>query len=177
MTGFEKEYAKALFDILLEKNKIGSILHEFVVIASTIDNDNDFIRLLEHPKITKDEKKSVVDQVFGRIDKTLKHFLYVLIDNHRLQNIYAIYLAYCDLYNEFNQVLEVKAYTAIPLDTSRIEQLETQLSKKYNQKVIVANEMDTSIIGGIRLVVNNEVFDHTISNHLSNLKNYVLKQN
>lgn len=177
MSRYAKEYARAIFDLLLEEDKVDAVLNDLLVITTSIKNDQAFIHFLKHPKIASDEKKAFVDAVFTGIDSTLKHFLYVLLDNNRLHNMQEVYLSFMEIYKQYNQKLEVKALTSIPLSDEQVASLEEKLSKKYTKKVNVINEIDSHVIGGLRLIINNEVIDHSISSHLTSLKSFVLKQN
>jgi len=175
--GYAKEYATAYFDVLLERKIVEESLDELSLVAEAIEGDQAFKQLFEHPKLTQEEKKQVIDQVFGKMSLALKHFLYVLIDNHRLQDIQMIYLAFCDIYKDYHKLLDVQAVTAEPLSNAQKKQLEEKLSIKYRKKINIINEVDPKVIGGIRLNINNEVLDHSVSRHLQNLKSFILKQN
>ena len=43
-------------------------------------------------------------------------------------------------------------------------------SLKLNNKVELSNSIDPSLIGGIKIVVNDTVFDNSVSNRLRALK-------
>ena len=50
------------------------------------------------------------------------------------------------------------------------ELLKTKLEKKYNKKIILQQVIDSSILGGIYVRVNNEVMDGTVKLRLEELK-------
>jgi F-type H+-transporting ATPase subunit delta len=167
----------ALFDLLLEENKIAKHHSDFEVITNILSNNPDLIKFLNHPQITKTEKKEFIKHVFGQVDQTLINFLLVLIDNNRIQDMSSIYQAYLTLFHEYNEILIVKAVTSVPLTEKQINQLQTKLTIKYKKRIEVTNTIDHAIIGGIRLMIKDKIVDHTIISHLTNLKSYVLKQN
>lgn len=171
-----REYASALFDVLLENNRVDEAFNEFKVIVQSFDSHPELYKLFDHPKITRDEKKLIVDKVYGDANQTLKHFLYVLVDNNKMTEVDAIYQLFIQLYNNYNQVLPVDAVTTVALSQSQISQIELKLTLKYRRKISLSNTIDQSILGGIRLRVQGEVIDHSLTNHLTNLKSFVLRQ-
>ena len=61
-------------------------------------------------------------------------------------------------------------YTVNELSKEQINKLEESVTKKLNKKVELSNVIDPSIIGGIKIVVNDTVFDNSIVRRLESLK-------
>lgn len=174
---YAREYAIALFDLLLEQNKLTEVTEDFEMVTSLILSDKNYLRLLEHPQVTTEEKKALIKELFTSLDQSLLHFLYVLIDNKRINLIQEIYTIFYELYKSYLQVMEVEAITSEALTETQIEAITNNLSQKYRRKVVLSNVIDRSIIGGIRIVTDHEIIDHSISKQLENLKSFLLKQN
>jgi F-type H+-transporting ATPase subunit delta len=49
------------------------------------------------------------------------------------------------------------------------------LEKKFNKPVDLTEDIDTSMIGGLRVRVNGRIFDNTIKKQLSELKENIVK--
>ena len=58
----------------------------------------------------------------------------------------------------------------ITLSEEQYNNLITKLEKKYNKKIILQQVIDSSILGGIYVRVNNEVMDGTVKLRLEELK-------
>jgi|SRR5690554_3195620 len=170
-----KEYAIALFDISLEKNIIEIIKDEFIITTKVFSKVKDFVKLLSHPQLSVENKKDIINNVFNDINQTLKHFLYVLIENSRIVDINAIRDVFIEIYNEYNNVYPVIAKTTIPLTSEQINTLEKKLSIKYRHKIQLENIIDPTIIGGLTLSIKNQVYDYTIKTQIENLKSHILK--
>ncbi|QVK17782.1 ATP synthase F1 subunit delta [Mycoplasmatota bacterium] len=173
---FTKEYATALFDLSLEKNSVESIKEELIIISAAFLENKDFEKLLSHPQLSKENKKDIVNNVFKELNSTLLHFLYVIIENDRVNDIKFINKEFSKLYNAYNEVIDVEAKTTIPLTEDQIGVLKNKLSVKYRHKIRIDNIIDPSIGGGMLLTINHEVMDYTIKNQLRNLKSHILKQ-
>ena len=62
------------------------------------------------------------------------------------------------------------------LEDDQIESLKDKLTIKYKHKIEIENVIDPTIVGGMRLIVNNEIMDYSLKSQLNNLKSYILKQ-
>jgi F-type H+-transporting ATPase subunit delta len=70
----------------------------------------------------------------------------------------------------------VKAFTSIELDDEQKTKLKEKLKVKYRHEVELENVIDSSVIAGIRLQIDNEIMDYSIKTQFSNLKSHILKQ-
>ena len=65
-----KTYGDALFSLAVEENKIDEFIEEISGLLSILRKEEDFTKLMNHPRISVDEKLELVNTVFtGRISK------------------------------------------------------------------------------------------------------------
>ena len=84
-------YGEALFELAMEQDKIDVFTEEIDVISEVLAKNPDFSKLMNHPKIDKENKLEIVDNVFlGRIDKELVGFLRLLITKGRYADLDSI---------------------------------------------------------------------------------------
>lgn len=173
---FTKEYAIALFDLSLEMNITEVIKDELNTVSNAFNENEAFEKILAHPQLSKENKKEILNDVFKGINTTLQHFLYIVVENDRIVDIGFINNEFGKLYNEYNKVIHVEAITTIPLKDDQVEALIQKLSVKYRHKIEIENIIDKSIVGGMKLKINHEVYDYSIKSQLRNLKSHILKQ-
>lgn len=166
----ENEYAQAIYDLAKEENKIDIINECFIVVNKSIEN-NDFMELLSSPKITKEEKKNILTKVYGKLDSLFLDFMYVLIDNNRINRISYIYDYYNQLIKIEHNILHIEAYSVKELTKTQIDNLRKTLSSYYNGKTLeIENIVDPKLIGGVRIECNGKTLDVTLKKSLANMK-------
>ncbi len=166
----ENEYAQAIYDLAKEENKIDIINECFIVVNKSIEN-NDFMELLSSPKITKEEKKNILTKVYGKLDSLFLDFMYVLIDNNRINRISYIYDYYNQLIKIEHNILHIEAYSVKELTKAQIDNLRKTLSSYYNGKTLeIENIVDPKLIGGVRIECNGKTLDVTLKKSLANMK-------
>lgn len=75
-----KTYGEALFELAVEEGKEEEFLQEIESLKEILDANPDFGKLMNHPKILKEEKLKVVEEVFkGHISKELLGFLHIVV--------------------------------------------------------------------------------------------------
>ena len=86
-----KTYGEALFELAVEEGKEEEFLQEIESLKEILDANPDFGKLMNHPKILKEEKLKVVEEVFkGHISKELLGFLHIVVAKDRYPEIDAI---------------------------------------------------------------------------------------
>ena len=173
MTDVEKQYARALFSLALEKNEVDKIYQEMLSFLKSIDEKTKEFFL--HPKISKKAKHEIVEKALN--NNLLVNFLKVLIDNDRFILLDNIVYAYLDLINEMNEVVEVKVTTKTSLSKNNIEKIKKNLETKLLKKIKIIEELDETIIGGIRIEYLGNVIDETVNSSLENMKQSFLGGN
>ena len=76
-----------------------------------------------------------------------------------------------------NESLNVKdgiVYSVNPLDQNQMLKIENAISVKLNCKVELVNVIDEKLIGGVKVQVEDKIFDGSIKNRLENLKNTLI---
>ena len=81
-----KTYGDALFSLAVEENKIDEFIEEITGLLAILKQEEDFSKLMNHPRVSVEEKIAFVDNVFtGRISKELVGFLTLVVTKDQKQ--------------------------------------------------------------------------------------------
>ena len=64
-------------------------------------------------------------------------------------------------------------YSVEPLNEIRMRELEADASKLFASNVILTNEIDPKLIGGIKMLVDGKIIDISIRKKFNDLKNSI----
>lgn len=169
-----KRYAHALFEAGLELNKLEEFKEDLMLITHVLGKEPQIQNILSHPKITKDEKKDVITHIFGKqVSQEILNFLFVTVDKRREIYIMDISRQFEELFNEHENIVEVTAITAVPMDKKTQDRLTVVLGNKLNKTIKLKNTVDKDIIGGVLLKVENKIIDGTIKGQLESMENAI----
>lgn len=165
------QYSEALFSLALEQKALDSVLTEFSAFIEGLDDE--IYTFLNHPKITKKDKKEIVSKAISH--SLLKNFIFVLIDRSRIDLLDDTLVEYKKLYDNQHKVLKVSVYSNKVLSDKQQANLIESLEAKNNRKVELNNVVDETIVGGLRIEYEGMVLDDTINNFLHSLKSNLTK--
>jgi F-type H+-transporting ATPase subunit delta len=165
------QYAEALFSLALEEKKVDQVLSNYSALIEAYDEE--ISKFLNHPKVSKNDKKDVVSKVIT--DSLLKNFVFVLIDNTRVEFLHDCFNEFKVIVDNQNKVMNVVVYSQKLLSEQELKELKNNLNKKHNRNIELTNVVDSKIIGGIRLEYEGMVLDDTINNYLSSMVSNLMK--
>lgn len=173
----DKRYALALYKVAEEKDKVDIYLQDLREIVELIDNNIEFQQIIKHPQISTSKKKKTFIKIFkGHIDEELLSFLLILIEKDRILYLKEKLAEMEKIHLERMNTLLADIKTVIPLTEEEKKTLVTKLENKYDKKIILKEEIDESIIGGVFIKVGNDVIDGTIRNKLKEMRKLVLNR-
>ena len=75
------------------------------------------------------------------------------------------------MYGKKSNTIEVKGIVASKMSDEQIESFKTSLDETLGKKTKLSIEVDPSLIGGIKLRIDNTFLDASIHNQLQTLRN------
>lgn len=165
------QYAKAIFELALANQNENNYYQDLLVIKESFIDDEKTKQVFSHPSISTREKKEILSNVLNdKINAELLHYLFVLVDNNRFLDLPDIVDTYQKLLDEYQEKLVVDVYTKYQLEEKQKQQIVSDLSKIYHASVMINEVIDETLIGGIKMMINGNIIDNTISKQLDILK-------
>ena len=171
----DKQYASAFFDIVKEDKTLNEAKESFDVFVDVLKINNDFWNVLNSPKIKLEDKKTLIKNAFKSCLEDFVLFLYVVLDNGRIDKIFEIHKSFLNLYNEENKIKVVEILSSSEMTESEKEKLNNSLKKCYEgYQVIINNRVDSKIIGGYHILVNGVSVDLSVKRKIDDLLKHIL---
>ena len=134
-----------------------------------------------HPRLREfaDDPRVTAAQVFDVVTSLVKepwlgpaaqNLLRTVIDNGRLAAIGEVASQYRALVNASTGVADATIQSAFPIEPSQLVEVVAMLEKRFGRKLKPVVELDPSLIGGIRVVVGDEVLDTSVKARLQQMK-------
>jgi F-type H+-transporting ATPase subunit delta len=166
-----RKYASALLLSVREKDMIDLATDQFVGLGAMVAEDDSMLDFLTAPQIPDDKKINLVRDVFGpRMDILFVEFLLVLVDKHRINYLPEIIEEFDRLVKAERGILKVTVTTAVPLTEVETERLTTKLAAKSGLKIELEKKVDPSILGGMIVVMHNEIIDGSTRYYLDTIR-------
>ena len=170
-----KRYAKALFEIAKKKDRLKEIIDEFQSFLFLLEENTDLQFLLKLPNVFKREKL-LADLLQQRFSEVFINFLLVTLRNKRYYLLQQIFEDLQTRYDLDNNRIRAQAITAIPLTEEKLSELSQKINNYFNANVRIENKVDSSIIGGIIIRLNGQIFNASLTEQFRRLKQFLLKR-
>jgi F-type H+-transporting ATPase subunit delta len=166
-----KTYGDALFQVALENNKTDEYYEEVKVLYEALLHNEDMFKFLNHPKISKDEKIKVVENVFkGRVADDITGFLVLMLKKDRQEMIKETLDYFIDKVKEYKKIGTAYVTTAISLDDKQKKEIESRLKDTTEYVEFEMNYIvDKDIIGGMIIRIGDRVVDSSIKTKIYNI--------
>ena len=171
-----KRYAKALFQIALEKNEIGAYCDQIKAVYDIFGTDESLLKIICHPGLIGSHKMRLLESAFkGRIADDILGFFAVILRKNRESELMGILQAFMDMAWAHNHQVTATITSAVPLSESQIYDIRTKLSQKIDKQVDVVSEIDPSLIAGLTIRVDGRFIDASVKRQLDNMKKSMLQ--
>jgi F-type H+-transporting ATPase subunit delta len=168
-------YARSLFEVAREHDKLDVVREQLGEIAEALDSNRELAVFFFSPYFSREEKKAGLQRVLEDADETLVNFLELLIDNHRMPLIFRVRRAFETLWQQENKLLGVEVTSAVPLDEELVSQIGERIGEQTGRRVDLTANVQPDILGGIVLRVGNSILDASIRNRLERLRRQVAR--
>jgi F-type H+-transporting ATPase subunit delta len=129
-------------------------------------------QLADNPKV---DGQTVYDVIVGALKSMVlaprvQNLLHTVIDNGRLEAMPEIGAQYRALVNALTGVSDATVYSAFPINGGQLPDVVSALEKRFNRKLNASVVVTPDLIGGIRVVVGDEVLDTSVKARLEQMK-------
>jgi F-type H+-transporting ATPase subunit delta len=101
---------------------------------------------------------------------TVQNLLRTVIENNRLAALPEIAAQYRALVNAQSGMSDATVYSAFPINGNELAGVVASLQKRFNRKLNATVVVEPELIGGIRVVVGDEVLDTSVKARLEQMK-------
>jgi F-type H+-transporting ATPase subunit delta len=163
-----RPYAEALYKSA--RGDLNGTAQWLDALAAVAANEQ-LLRFAESPKVTDGQVFDVVaDVAKSPLPENGKNFLRVVIENGRLAALPEMASQFRSLKNAQSGSSDAVVFSAFPIAAATLGDVAGALEKRFGRKLNVTVQEDPSLIGGIRVVVGDEVLDTSVKARLEQMK-------
>jgi F-type H+-transporting ATPase subunit delta len=162
-----RPYAEALFKAA--GPDAGPLADEIAALAA-VASDEQLLQFADSPKVKVQQVFDVVTGVAGSLSPAAQNFLRTVLDNGRLAALPEIAVQFRALVNARSGISDARIESAFPIDASALTEVVSVLEKRFARRLNASVEVRPELIGGIRVVVGDEVLDTSVSSRLQQMK-------
>ena len=167
----EKIYADSLIQVGRDGlMSFEEIFNNLNLVKEVISQSRDFVEAMENPAIDDKVKFEIINEIFSnQINEKIINFLKVLITKKRFCELDKIIQAYSNELDEINNIKRVEVLSAVDLTEEQINLLKEKLQNKLQKNVVISQQIDKGIIGGLVIKIDDDIIDNSLKNRCSQI--------
>lgn len=168
-------YATALYE-LVDSKDLPTYVLAIKDLRESFDENPSFLKVLSSYEIPFKQKETIIEIVVGSIHLAyLSDFIKVVTKHHRISHFDLIAAEFVSLANEKLGIIEGIIYSVSRLEKDELSRIAKALEEKLGKKVELRNIVDASLIGGIKVAINGQVYDSSLKYKLHELEAQLLQ--
>ena len=169
-----KAYAEALFSIALEQKKVSEFAENLEQIEAVIQENPDYVSYLKTPALPLSERLNAIEEAFGNtMPEEIVSYLKLLCENGHISALKDSITEFLRLEMAVSNTVTVMVTSAIALEDAQKEKLIQKLEAKYHKRFYPIYKVDSALLGGIRIEMEDKVIDGSILKRLQSLKEVI----
>jgi F-type H+-transporting ATPase subunit delta len=165
-----RPYAQAIFRLAKEKQSLTGWSERLRCLA-LIAQDSEMGRVIGNPKFSAQQLTDLFVALSGdpegSKDSELASFIALLAENRRFGVLPDISAIFESLKSEDQGIKEALVTSAFPIDEQALTALLTPLETLFGSRLQGRVDVDPSLIGGVRVMVGDRVFDASVRGKLN----------
>lgn len=171
-TVLAKRYAKALFQVGKEENALDEFSRTLAELSQLYVETPEVVDGLTNPIYPLEVREKVMAHLVGAMKASvlMGNFLNLLVQKRRADVLPDISEVFHGLVDDERNMCRGTVVSASEISKDLNDKIKATLEKITGKQVVVQNEIDPSIIGGIVAKVGDLVLDGSIKTQLTGLK-------
>ena len=166
-----KTYGDALFAVAMEEDRLDEFFETAKDLSDILRTNEEFGKLMNDPKIVKEEKIKIVEEVFGnKVPGEILGLMKLMVTKGRASEMLSVFDYFVNLVKEEKKIGKADVTTAIALNENQRKQVEEKLLETTDyQSFEMQYHVDASIIGGMVIRIGDRVVDSSVKTKLQDL--------
>ena len=171
-----RRYAQALFETGQETGQLDIIREDMGKIRELMKESEEFGEFLFNPVAPKNKQRAVLEKIFEKsIHAATLTFLFFLTEKGRLNLLGKVCETFEEYCLDFKNIMKVKIVSGAPLNNRQESSLKSHLKAKLDKQIQAEVQVDTGMLGGIKVCIGDEIHDYTLRTQLENFRQNFLK--
>ena len=146
--GIIKKYAQALYKVAVKKNDINQISTRLHSIRNILKSVPALNQLLSTRRVQVQDKMIMLKNILGdKISDIEMDLMVLLIENGHIMLFGEVIKRFDYLIDKNSEVIKVQITSSVKLSDDEVQEISSKIENKFQKKVDVKTEIDSSIIG------------------------------
>lgn len=168
-------YAKALLELSLEQGVLSEVARDFAAFSKITSESSELRSFLDSPVIRADKKNEILQTIFPEFTNLTTQFMALVVKNGRESLLPEMAKQFDRLLKKHQGIVTGTLTSSVALDDATKKQILEKVSGKFEGKLELSYHVDSSLIGGFVVRVEDQQLDLSVLSQLNALKQELVK--
>ena len=174
--GIIKKYAQLLYQVSVKEDNINQISAHLHSLRSMLKSVPELNQLLITRRVGVQDKMIMLQNILGNKISDIEMDLIVLLMENGHMMLFGEVVKHFDyIFDKNSEIIKVQISSSSRLSDDEVQRISTNIENKIQKKIDVAIETDASLIGGLKLRVENTLIDGSVSNRLQKMRDTLIQ--
>ncbi len=170
-----QRYAEALYETAIAHKKLEEVCSDVKYLKEMYVSSPDFERFCHMPSLRLETRFKILHDIFAsKTSSFTENFLLLLAKKNRLNLLNLICQQFDNFFAEKHNIQKIYIKSSHELPENIIHSISNHMKAKLHKEIVVHFSTDGSLLGGVRIQVNDNVYDNTIKSKLNKLRQTIL---
>ena len=163
-------YGNALFSLSEELGLTEEVRRDGEVLRAVILASPDYLKMLDSPALSREERLSLIDASLSSLDKSLVNTAKLLTEKRLAHTLPKVLDEFERAYEVSRGIERVEVISAVPLTEDQLTRLTAKLEGITGKQIIINNIHDPSLLGGMKLRYMGVQLDGSVKTKLDSFE-------
>ena len=173
-----RSYAQNLMELYNQENMVEIAFEDLKMINDELNVNEELFRYINSTDYSNAQKIVRIQEALNNeVYQSVLNGLFLVLDSiprkHLEDDLIHEFLVY---YYQTRGIILGCAYSAKKLEESDLRTLEIAFTQKLGKRIKLENKIDKSLLGGVKVIINDEVWDGSYRSRMNGLKESLLKK-
>ena len=166
-----KKYGQSLYNVAIQKEELTDVNNRLDLIVEILESIPEFNQLFQNDQTTTENKLKILKNVLkDKITSLELELISDILDNSNISILPEISRYFKHLVEKNSSIINMTITSAVDLSVNEVDKIKSSVESKLNKKIDATTEIDTNLIGGIKLRIGNTLIDNSISEAVEFIK-------
>ena len=170
-------YAKATYELAQDAKAVDRLFNDMKTLHDTLLSSRSLQNVLKNPVINLRKKADIANEVFTNTHSLTRKLISLLAEKNRIDQISEVADAFIEIYEKEHHIQRATVISATELGHSTEKNIRKKIKELTGSDAELKKEIDTSLIGGFILKINDKQYDASVSGKFKKLRQELTTQN
>lgn len=170
-------YANAIYALAVEQGLQEEIYKQMCLLSDAFMALPQITEALSNPMYSNDDKVKLLSTACGKdVSALMIQFIKFIVEKGREEYMVFISMSFQDIYRKKERIVRGRISSTVALPEEAINRIKRFITVKYRHHLDLVTELDSELIGGFVMEVNNFRFDASVKSELQRITNQFTKE-